>query len=530
MSSPIIDYRGAVSATASGRHGEVRGLESTGRSTQFEGRFGRMFRTLPPARFTEGVLRELAGRMTADPDPLTPETEADEEENIGTDQDPGISAGYTYLGQFIDHDLTFDPASSLERQNDPDALVDYRTPRFDLDCVYGRGPDDQPYLYRKDGRKMLLGTQLTGNPKDPGARTVARITPEGAEPARAVIGDPRNDENVIVSQLQSSMIRFHNHMADVLGASADFETTQRMVRWHYQYVVVNDFLPTIIGQNTFRSIMGQVRPGDTATAQPPQLHFYKPEREAFMPVEFSVAAYRFGHSMIRPVYRLNGTINRVVIFGTAPAGDGKTKPEPVENDNLRGFRKFPDNWAIDWSLFFRMGTAPKLGKERVQPAYKIDSSLVNPLGTLPPEIAQNPPSLAERNLLRGWRMSLPSGQSVARRMGIQPIPDKELKVGKATEGDSAGNPSITDISPTFAGNAPLWFYILSEAQHAFQDNNTAIRLGPVGGRIVGEVFIGLLMADTHSYLRQNPGFKPISDFTQNGQFRMAELLRAAAMA
>ena len=184
-------------------------------------------------------------------------------------------------GQFIDHDLTFDPVSSLQRQNDPDGLVNYRTPRFDLDCVYGRGPEDQPYLYRRDGIKMLLGDPLTGNENDPGARDLPRIRPQDGESERAVIGDPRNDENVIISQLQSAMIRFHNLMADIVIAehkkmaeldpansqmmrrtnSEVFEEIQRQVRWHYQWIVLNDFLPTIIGKDTFCEIMGQIRRG-----------------------------------------------------------------------------------------------------------------------------------------------------------------------------------------------------------------------------------------------------------------------------
>src|SRR6185437_15636315 len=110
---------------------------------------------------------------------------------------------YTYFGQFIDHDLTFDPASSLQKQNDPDALVDYRTPRFDLDNVYGRGPDDQPYLY-EDGRTFILGRKLSGAQANPRARDLPRSAVNDAKshPHRAIIGDPRNDENVIVSQLQ----------------------------------------------------------------------------------------------------------------------------------------------------------------------------------------------------------------------------------------------------------------------------------------------------------------------------------------
>src|SRR3954468_7036373 len=138
------------------RHGGVRGAELSRQSVLFEGRFGRMFRALPPAHFTTEALAALGREMVApQEDAPTPETEVDDEEN------QGIAAGYTYLGQFIDHDLTFDPASSLQKQNDPDALVDFRSPRFDLDNVYGRGPDDQPYMY--DGPRMfLLGDDLSG--------------------------------------------------------------------------------------------------------------------------------------------------------------------------------------------------------------------------------------------------------------------------------------------------------------------------------------------------------------------------------
>ncbi|MGA2481501.1 MAG: heme peroxidase family protein [Candidatus Acidiferrales bacterium] len=474
-----------------------------------------MFRTLPPAKFDEDVLKDLARAMTAPADPPTPEDQIDDEENVGTLTNPGISAGYTYLGQFIDHDLTFDPASSLQRQNDPDALVDFRTPRFDLDSVYGRGPNDQPYLYRDDGRTMLLGAPLAPNRTDPNPREVPRNTPEGGDPGRALLGDPRNDENVIVSQLQSAMLRFHNRVAAVLGSSADFEEIQRMVRWHYQWVVLHDFLPTVIGKDTTSDILGQPAGDGTAAAQP-HLKFFKPQQNAFMPVEFSVAAYRFGHSMVRPIYRLNLNIDRLPIFS-------------ADGNDLRGFRPFAPDRAIDWSLFFRFDpNAPSVGKNRLQPAYKPDTSLVNPLGSLPASVAVNPSSLAERNLLRGFRMELPSGQAVAKAMGLAPIPDKNLKVGKATEADSPANKSIVDVSPKFAGNAPLWFYVLAEAQQEFVNNQTPIRLGKVGGTIVGEVFVGLMLADSHSYLRQNPNFRPLAELADgNGNFDMAQLLRQA---
>ncbi len=495
-----------------GHHGSVRGADLSRRSSQFEGRFGRMFRTLPAADFNEDILKALEEAMTAEAEEQpTPETERDDEENSG------ISAGYTYLGQFIDHDLTFDPASSLERKNDQDGLVDYRTPRFDLDCVYGRGPDDQPYLYRDDGLHMLVGDPLRGNDSDPNARGVPRNRPEGEEPARALLGDPRNDENVIVSQLQAAMLRFHNRMVDFLHSKA-FEEVQRAVRFHYQWVVINDFLRTIIGEEMLHSILPHLKAGTNVLKDPPQLKFYRPQKEGFIPVEFSVAAYRFGHSMVRPIYRLNTNLDRLPIFS-------------MRGESLLGFRAFPANWGIDWSLFFKMGDAPELGPTRVQPAYKVDTSLVNPLGSLPESVVPKPSSLAERNLLRGWRMGLPSGQMVATAMGIEPISDDNLRVGKATGEDTPTNKKLSEISPLFEGNAPLWYYILAEAQQQFVDNRTPIRLGPVGGRIVGEVFVGLMMADSHSFLRQDPLFVPFGEFrSAKGGFDMADLIKQAMRA
>lgn len=497
-------------------HGIVRGLESVPSSPQFEGRFGRMFRTLPPALFTEKDLKALAGHMVATrEDTPTPEDQDDDEENTG------ISAGYTYLGQFIDHDLTFDPTSSLSKTNDPNALVDFRTPRFDLDSVYGRGPDDQPYLYEADGLRMLLGRPLTGNPNDPGTHDLQRNAPASG-PRRALIGDPRNDENVIVSQLQSTFLRFHNRVVNFRGAQAGFDNLQRFVRWHYQWVVLHDFLPTIIGRDTLGKILPHLVKNTSILEDKPNLQFYTFQNNPFIPVELSVAAYRFGHSMVRPIYRLRGGLDRLPIFD-------------LKDPSLVGFREFPAEWAIDWRLFFDFGNnPPKHGPTRIQPAYKIDSSLVNPLGSLPPSIASTVPSLAERNLLRGLRMGLPSGQAVAHKMGIPVIDDKDLRVGKATEEDAATNILLTKVSPAFAGNAPLWYYILAEAQQQFVDNKTPIRLGPVGGRIVGEVFVGLLLGDKHSFLNQAPDWTPFPQFTREGTkggtFGIAELITQAQKA
>lgn len=490
-------------------HGKLRGLESARQSSTFEGRFGRIFRTLPKANFPDDALELLADAMSAKAEGApTPETEKDDEENSA------ISAGYTYLGQFIDHDITFDPSSSLQQQNDPDALVDFRTPALDLDNVYGRGPDDQPYLYQEDGKKFVLGRPLTGSDFDTNVRDLQRNNPDKGD-KRAIIGDPRNDENVIISQLQAIFLRFHNSIVDMLP-DEEFSTIQRFVRWHYQWVVLNDFLPTIIGEKTWKDILPHIGKKTDVQRDPPDLKFYKWKNDPFIPVEFSVAAYRFGHSMIRPIYRLNQGIPRFEIFSDNP------------NVSLTGFREFPSIWAIDWRLFFDFGNNPNpLSPQRIQPAYKPDSSLVNPLAKLPASIARKPSNLALRNLQRGRSMGLPSGQDVARKMGIPVVPDSKLKVGKANEDGKTENPTITEVHASFRGKAPLWYYILAESQQAFKNNDTPIVLGPIGGRIVGEVLVGLMLGDKHSYLSQEPDWKPFNSLMKNGKFGITELISKA---
>ena len=485
-----------------------------------------MFRTLPPAEFDENHLREedhlreLANLMIAER-----ETKPTGEDDIDDEENRGISAGYTYLGQFIDHDLTFDPASSLQKQNDPEALEDFRTPRFDLDSLYGRGPSDQPYLYDDKGLRMLLGEQLTGSVDhdkkvDNGTRDLPRNNPEKGR-RRALIGDPRNDENVIVSQLHATMLRFHNSVVDYLTKANDqapeFAEVQNAVRWHYQWVVLHDFLPTIAGQKVVHQVLPHLaRKKGSIRVQEPKLNFFHWKEIPFMPIEFSAAAYRFGHSMVRPIYRLNTTLpDRHEIFS------------PDKDKSLTGFDAVKKEFAVDWRLFFKTGENTPSGAERLQKSYKIDTSLVNPLGSLPDVIAKEMPSLAERNLIRGLKMGLPSGQSVARFMDLPVIPDEKLRIGKATKDDNENSPLLTSRRPWFKDNAPLWYYILAEAQQAFRNNATTIRLGRVGGRIVTEVFVGLLLGDQHSFLSQNPSWKPFTDFTHRGKFGIAELIKQA---
>src|SRR5215472_13073991 len=230
--------------------------------TWWEQQKHKSFEELAPGRFTQLLpgletahsdgrdLQHLADLMTShqeEPTP-TPEDKPDPEE------DSEITAAYTYLGQFVDHDLTFDPTSLLREFLDEkqiEALADFRTPRFDLDNLYGRGPDDQPYLYESDGIRMRLGERMSGNPFDPDARQVPR-GPDG----RALIGDPRNDENRIVAQLHAIFLRFHNQVADHLARQGKitFDEVRNQVRWHYQWMLVTDFLPRVVNDGTYQHV------------------------------------------------------------------------------------------------------------------------------------------------------------------------------------------------------------------------------------------------------------------------------------
>jgi hypothetical protein len=485
--------------------------------TRVPSRFGRMFNRLPAASWPSADVDSLASKLIAEEETEpTPEGQADDEENND------IDAGVTYVGQLIDHDLTLDPRpDDLTTPIDPFSLQNFRTPAFDLDSVYGAGPGGSPQLYQADGVHLKLGARLTGSATDRGAVDL----PRDATTGQALLGDPRDDENRIVAQLHSIILRFHNLLADRLARahptwtrSRVFAEVQRQVRLHYQWAVLNDFLPTIVGRQTLSAVL----PSTNVLLTPPRLVFYDPCSEN-MPVEFSVAAYRFGHSIVRPIYRINTTVaDRLPVFSLTN--------DPTRD--LGGFRPSPANFAIDWRFFFQMEAQRVIGKP--QASYKIDNSLVFPLSLLPlPATGSGPASLAKRNLLRSIQLGLPSGQDVARRMGLRPLRDDQILIGKAT-GDAEDAEAITAIAPSFAGKAPLWTYILAESTasafnvhdgHIDGGQIAPIRLGPVGGRIVAETFVGIMAVDRTSVL-YNPFFRPDPAFTTNGRFGFRELIRA----
>jgi hypothetical protein len=536
--------------------------------------YHRLFPDLPAAIFERADLERLASGdgkalkgMTAEPELLkdkdgkplrsrqgklqmsaTPEDEMDDEENFG------IPAGYTYLGQFVDHDLTF-------KGDDDFAILgasgmNARTPRFDLDSLYGAGPGLQPYLYEGDGRRLQRGRRLTHSGKPGLARDHVRIGD------RALIGDKRNDENVLVSQMHGIFADFHNRVANDQPRMG-FEALRRIVAWHYQWMLLTDFLPRLCGPELVAGLLPGFGENGMVGVPQPQLRFTQTMPAQGIPLEFTDAAYRFGHSMIRSVYRLNERMRGSddEIRGNRSMAGRRAIFAAAENAGLNGFRSFPAEWAIDWNLYFETRvdlTTARIaeGPRRVQASYKIDTSLTNPLSHLPEFSslqengrlrqdrdgfpAQKPGAMSNltlRNLVRGHVSGLPSGQDVALAMGLEPLADKDLRVGKASVEGLDENLSIDSYGESFRGRAPLWFYVLSEAQHDWSQraaattgtaearNATPSRLGPVGARLVAETFIALMARDPSSVLHAPPTWRPA--YQDKGRFGMVELVTIA---
>jgi hypothetical protein len=406
------------------------------------GSYGRLFPDLPTLSVDDPFLYAL-GRAGGLCDC------GSEEPALGTE-----AAGWPFFGQFVAHDITAD-RSVLRPPIDPSRLRNARTPQLNLEGLYGDGPIGHPFLYqRADPAKLLTG------PDDADLLRNAEGT--------AIIGDPRNDSHLIVSQMHLAFVHAHNACIDrarAAGIAEDtvFEHAARELRWNYQHVVLGEFLPTLIGSEMVHSIRRDGR------------RFYRPS-EAFIPLEFADAAYRYGHSQIRPHYTINLDV----------------PPMPMLPD-LIGFRPVPRDWQIDWALFFDVERHPP-----AQRAKRIDGRLVSALIALPVAMTgestiQEFHSLAVRDLERGEGAKLPSGEAVATFMGEQRLTPDEIGAKRIG----------------WAGETPLWYYLLREADVRCEGN----RLGPVGGRIVGEVLIGLLELDPTSVLYAPQDWKPAASLT-----------------
>ena len=463
-----------------------------------DGRFGRMF-VIGEGRAEDGteklqpnpVPRYELRRLGAKDGPLEPKNgpKAGKRDSLAP-------AGITFLGQFIDHDITLDVQSKFSSPQMNARLENARTPNLDLDCVYGGGREASPYLYNTGGEawesaRLIEGDLFTGPGTGSGRNDLQRNSA-----GRAIIGDPRNDENIFVAQVQCAFIRFHNKCVDYLhargleDAEELFEKARDTTTHYYHRIILEDFLYRVIGLDMIQAISTQGR----------QYYFPNgfdgekgwPERP-FMPVEFSVAAYRYGHSTVRDTYDVNSGSRKKKLF----------------DDSLRGFHAIPAAQLMEFGNFFvaQDDTATQF-------AHRIDPFLPEPLFALPMEFAGKEQSLASRNLMRGRIFRLPSGESIARRMIAdgahiaydQPMTDSDMIGPDTTEIPTEIKALQKKLSGEYAlPETPLWLYILMEAaiwgkgfaskdlqeDHEKQSAG-GDRLGPVGGRIVGEVLMGLL--------------------------------------
>jgi hypothetical protein len=424
--------------------------------------------------------------------------------------DSAIPAGFTYVGQFVDHDITFDVSSSLEEAKNAETINNMRTPALDLDALYGDGPALDPFLYAfpSAGPATAIKFQVGSNTNTgPGGSAGAAGTKAAmkvltdfdvprihnpinptASTLTAVIGDPRNDENLIVSQFHHAMLRFHNRVVDTLvGANFAgdiFVEARRIVTHHYQWAVVNDFLTRVCGAAAVTAARNSV---------------VAPIGSPFrMPVEFAVAAYRFGHSMIRDRYWVNfdiidATLGQVFEFVRKPL-------LPVFS-----------NWVVDFNAFFATGFVVPVNNK----ARKIDSVLANGLEAMP-GFSGMMAVLAQRNLRRGLALGLPSGQGVAKFFGVTPLTAAELLDQLPADEVAVLNAS----GGLLLKKTPLWYYILREAAVRQQGE----QLGPVGARIVAETFVRILARDATSFLNVAGGFTPALPSAAPGTFTFADLV------
>ncbi len=504
----------------------------------------------PAEAVTTGLLENftdfdyLFPTLQNDPDALLPDGDtpkklkalaaamADSEDEEG---DSDVPAAYTYFGQFVDHDITLeevsgppsaDPGMLLSDDLKPLSLAvvqtsirNTRTATFDLDSVYG-GAAGQPPVPRDPANidKLLVGhvTELgggAGSERPPGKgldNDVPRQGPNPADPNNdraALIGDPRNDENTIIAQLQVAFLKAHNELVD---AGHPFEQARRILRQHYQHIVIDDYLRRIADTTIVDDILANGNRFYNTLAEP-----------FFLPLEFSVAAYRFGHTMVRANYDFNINFNTADSAPGGPASLELLFTFTALSGDAFGLPTLPENWIIEWENIIGEKIGPG-GRAR-----KFDTRLSAKIGNNPPQAlfdlkgatGESLPNLAKmlsaRNLLRGYMFRMPTGQAVASLMGFDALTGTQLKNAVGPEQAQA----LEDGG--FLDRTPLWFYVLAEAAH-----HGGQKLGPVGSTIVAEVLIGLVRCSQDSILRA-PGWTPSLPSETPGRFGLADLLRFA---
>jgi hypothetical protein len=431
---------------------------------------------------------------------------------------------YTYWGQFVDHDMTAatDNDSKISIRDVPlpplppdevrALLKNARNPALNLDSVYGDGPFAPPpppdtiaVPYQTDRTKLQVGTLVPVNVgvRIPPVDDMDRDLPRRPDRA-ALIGDSRNDENLVVAQLHVAFLRFHNSAvnwvrANEPGRTGDedvFNRARDLTRWAYQWLTVHDFLATVTKAGTVATALADTSDPLGLGSRP----------TPYMPLEFSVAAYRFGHSMVRGEYDWNRNFGRPGNNTQPNASFEQLFQFTGGGGFIGGLTRLPSNWPIQWDRF-----VDKDGLLEDRFARRIDTHLAFPLSTMVNQVTSQPATpvlpfdirtllkhLARRNLLRGFRLGLPTGQAVAVALGLTPLTAAQLTAGL----DPAVSSALS--SGGFGDRTPLWFYVLRESERNEQGNT----LGDVGSRIVAETIIGQIRHDPDSYLRQ-PDWSPL---------------------
>jgi hypothetical protein len=437
----------------------------------------------------------------------------------------GIPAGFTYLGQFIDHDLTFDATTvALGEDVSPAAMLQGRSPSLDLDSLYGAGPTDpESARFYADDRHLKMGrTVAAGSDAARDGHDLPRAgTGRNKRAKRApLIPDRRNDENLAVAQTHLAMIRFHNRVVDTLPASVPaaqrFRRARARVVRHYQWMIRHDYLPRIVEESVLDDVFTNGRKIFEVAASPLDV--------PTMPVEFSVAAFRLGHSMVRANYNWNrrfdngsGSLDMLFAF-SGTSGD------------FLGDIALPSNWIADFRRLYNFGAAGRtdlvVPPQMFNRAKRIDTRLVDPLKNLPtgsfggPAVPFDDPraNLAFRNLLRARMMRLATGQQMLTLLRSKGVAVRALTRNQILTGNNGAD--LSALSATEKDNlvarTPLWFYILREAE----TNDGKLR--GVRGRVIAETFHRAMEGSRFSIVR-SPEFRP-SLGPDSDTFRMVDLL------
>jgi hypothetical protein len=425
---------------------------------------------------------------------------------------PGpIGAGFTYLGQFIDHDLTFDKTALMEGADiSPADLQQGRSPALDLDSLYGLGPQDPGSAkFYSDGLHLKMGS-ADGGPPTKGFDLPRQGTGNAANRRKALIPDPRNDENLAVAQLHLAFIRFHNRVVDTLPAAVPaaqrFNQARKIVVKHYQWMIRTDYLPKICEPSVVTDVFKNGRKAFEVGAAPNSM--------PTMPLEFSVAAFRLGHSMIRAEYSWNvnfpdATLGQLFDF-SGLSGD------------LGGGDRLPSIWIADFRRLFNFALAGradlKVPRAQFNPAMRIDTKLVNPLRQLRVPDPNPRKNLAFRNLLRANMVKLATGQQMAtflKQKGVTLTPLTRAQIRDGSKGASLQGLNATQRNALLT-KTPLWFYLLREGEL------NKGKLKGVGARIVAETFHRAIEGSKFSIVR-DPNFRPTLG-PNSTTFRMVDLL------